>query len=938
MCINIKQPLEQRTFFFNASPLWILLILTMTSMLLGCGESNLTGAEYVERAREYHDKGDFQSSVIELKNAVRVDPGNAEARWLLGGIYLEIENGASAEKELIRARELGLDSHALKSSLGEALLLQRKFLEVIEQIEPDIDAIPENFSEILRIRGEAELGLGNLPTACLLFTEAQDTAPNYGPVYLGLARCAVGSDDMDAALDQVEKAIELDPMYSKSWLLLGQIARVQGRDVAAGEAFTKAVELAPHSRSALLARATQAFAMNNLDIFRQDIKTFKKRHPGDILGNYLTALLDIKEGRVESARNNLQKVTNRLPGHLHSQVLLAGVNLDLGSPLVAENILTKVVTQAPGYTRARRLLVQSQLRIGRPKRALVSLQPLLTVENPQARDLAMSGDAYLRLGDINKAIEVFTLAHEDVPESAGAHINLAWAHLNAGEAEQALQNLAMARKIDPENTSADMLAVMSHLSVKDYDAALDAAQRLESESYHTAQVSYLEGRAHMGKEDLPAARLAFEQSLSIDPSYSVALLKLVDIDVLEGKPEAAQARLEEAVNNNASKDYRIMMVLAELSQRAGDQAQALAWVEKAAETDPQAIEPREVLIKNLIAEKKTLLALSMAKELVQYNPENPKALNLQGMAQMALEDHESALLTYQHLTDILPESSGSHYRLGLTLMGLGKYAEARESLTTAMQIAPDAYKIKATMGALENHVGNYTEAVRIARELQRTYPGYHTGYMLEGDTLMDQGKAPEAVPLYQKALDIVGTEAAVIRLAEAMEKSGRGEDAATVMADWLKSNPEHSQVRLELATYYQKSQQPKAAIALYEELVDQSPNNALLINNLAGLYWQVKDSRALRTAEKAYELKPNEPAILDTYGWILAQEGETKRGLEMLDKALSTIPDNTEVRYHHAAILVMAGENARAKRQLQDLLALGSIPQEREVKALLEKL
>ena len=71
--------------------------------LAGCGKTNFTDIEHIARAKDFQGKGDLTASVIELKGALKKNPGNAEARWLLRQIYVDLENGAAAEKELERA-------------------------------------------------------------------------------------------------------------------------------------------------------------------------------------------------------------------------------------------------------------------------------------------------------------------------------------------------------------------------------------------------------------------------------------------------------------------------------------------------------------------------------------------------------------------------------------------------------------------------------------------------------------------------------------------------------------------------------------------------------------------------------------------------------------------------------------------------------------------
>jgi cytochrome c-type biogenesis protein CcmH/NrfG len=61
-------------------------------------------------------------------------PKYAEARWLLGKVYLDLGDGAGAEKELSRARRLGTTDPELPIALARALLLERKYQEVLDQL------------------------------------------------------------------------------------------------------------------------------------------------------------------------------------------------------------------------------------------------------------------------------------------------------------------------------------------------------------------------------------------------------------------------------------------------------------------------------------------------------------------------------------------------------------------------------------------------------------------------------------------------------------------------------------------------------------------------------------------------------------------------------------------------------------------------------------
>jgi len=101
----------------------------------------------------------------------------------------------------------------------------------------------------------------------------------------------------------------------------------------------------------------------------------------------------------------------------------------------------------------------------------------------------------------------------------------------------------------------------------------------------------------------------------------------------------------------------------------------------------------------------------------------------------------------------------------------------------------------------------------------------------------------------------------------------------------------------------------------------------------------VKDPRALQTAEQAYKLKPDRASVADTLGWMLIEQGNTKRGIEVLQKAVEAAPDAFEFRYHLAQALAKTGDKAQAIAHLERIVATGAkFSKKAEAVALLNQL
>jgi FimV-like protein len=142
-----------------------------------------------------------------------------------------------------------------------------------------------------------------------------------------------------------------------------------------------------------------------------------------------------------------------------------------------------------------------------------------------------------------------------------------------------------------------------------------------------------------------------------------------------------------------------------------------------------------------------------------------------------------------------------------------------------------------------------------------------------------------------------------------------------------------------LAQFNLMNGQNKMAIDQFLTILKSDPQNVVALNNIAWAYSQEKDPRAFEYAEKAYKLAGDSAEVLDTLGWMLVEQGNTARGLPMLQKAITLSPDALEVRLHLAQALLKSGDKAKARKELEQIVASGKpFPKMDEAKTLLKQL
>ena len=158
--------------------LWIggslsVLLLTLLLAVGGgdSGEQQRTAHAHLKTAVAHRDAGNIEAAVVALKNALQKDPDLGLARELLGELYLDLGDGASAEKELVAARDLGMDGDRYWLLTHRAKLLRRQYGKVLTNLE-DGPVPAELAAEARFMMGQALVGLGRESEAVESFAHA----------------------------------------------------------------------------------------------------------------------------------------------------------------------------------------------------------------------------------------------------------------------------------------------------------------------------------------------------------------------------------------------------------------------------------------------------------------------------------------------------------------------------------------------------------------------------------------------------------------------------------------------------------------------------------------------------------------------------------------------------------------------------------------------
>ena len=907
------------------------------ALLLGglsaCNRDQST-ASLLAEAKQYQQKGDQKAALIQLKNAVAKSPEDAEARIQLGNLYLETGDAVSAEKELRKAASLGLAPERNLPLLAQALLSQGKAKEVLDAIKPELAA---KSAPLTALRGEALLATGDADGAKAAFDAALAIDGANGAALTGLARHALMKNDVATAQRYGADAIAKDGKNPDVWMFQGGLLRGLDKPDEALAAYDKVLALRPHDRNANLEKAYILVNQKKYAAARTEIEAAQKAAPGSLLVTYGQALLDYSEGKNKEARDALQRILKSAPNHMPSVLLAGAVDLNLDSPEQAQMHLRKYLEAEPNNVYARKLMAQAMLKSQQPNDAAATLAPTLNeTKDPQL--LALAGESYMQAGNFAKATSHLEQAVQLAPDVAVLRTSLGLSRLQQGETAKGIAELERATELDPKSDRALTALVQAEISLKHFDKALAAAAKLETLKPDDPQSYNLKATVLLAKGDVPAARAAFEKALQVKPTFFPAAANLAKLDVIEKKPEAARKRFE-AILEKDKKNFGAMSALAELAMLDKRPDEATTWLEKAQAENPDAIAPVLKLGNHYLATKQEKKALTLARKFQAANPSNPELMDLLGQAQLANDDAQGALDSYSKLVNIVPKSALAQMRLADAQSKLKNDAGAAESLKRASALQPNLLQARVLQVELAMRRGRTDEALAMIRQLQQDVPGSPVGFLMEGDLQQSQKKPALAVAAYDKAFAITKSGAVLLRSAQAMRQSGKEAEARQRVLQYAKAHPEDMAVAMYLAESHLAAKEYKPAAALLENIVKRAPNNGAALNNLAYAYQQTKDPRALATAEQAFKIAGDNASVMDTLGWMLVEQGNTQRGLPLLQKAAAGAPTLPEVRYHLAVALNKSGDKAGARKELESLLAQNQpFAQQEEARSLLKTL
>ena len=262
--------------------------------------------------------------------------------------------------------------------------------------------------------------------------------------------------------------------------------------------------------------------------------------------------------------------------------------------------------------------------------------------------------------------------------------------------------------------------------------------------------------------------------------------------------------------------------------------------------------------------------------------------------------------------DVGPEAER---RLALLAFREGDLQEAAGRFSQRLRTGDDPAEALFYLGALAERHGNEQAALDMYDRLVQAGAGL-LARRRAASVLMKQGKRDAAFALLdaqdatrpETVVEVVLTKVALLL------EQGAAADALPILDAALARFPAHPDLAYQRALTLESAGRVRDSIAAFDSLYKQRPDDPGLMNALG---FTLADhgqrlGHSSQLIDKALALTPDNPAILDSQGWVRYRRGEGEKALAPLARAYRLSRD-TEIAAHWGEVLWSLGREGEAR-------------------------
>jgi tetratricopeptide (TPR) repeat protein len=514
-----------------------------------------------------------------------------------------------------------------------------------------------------------------------------------------------------------------------------------------------------------------------------------------------------------------------------------------------------------------------------------ALQQALAADPKSSRAHMALGDLYLFHKDKKQAGEEFKKAAELAPVRSIERLKYAAFASDAGQLDETRRIATEMTKQAPDYLPGWSLLAELALKDKKYDEALAILENVFTRDTDNVDGRRTQSNVLLAKGDAKKAVAVMEQLDKTYPDVPLLKYQLAQAYVRDHNMSQATLALDQAVSISPNYEDAVLL-LGQINVATGH---------------------GEKVIESL-------------NRLLQRKPDLKSAALMLAAAYGSRDRLDDAIAVLENQAKRAPNDPQLQIALGLTFTQAKRYDEARQAFEKAAELAPGNLWPVDQLVDLDLVDKRFDAArQRIRRQFEKTSDSPAAHYF-EGKILAAEGKWEAAQVELHKTIELdPNLVAAYDLLVQSYLATNKVSQAINELQAQLAKTPNNAQVLLTLALLYERTENFPQARDAYEKLLAISPNYVPALNNLAFLDAEHLNDldKALELARKARDLQPQDPAIVDTFGWVLYKRGDYQQALPILQENAQKAADKPEIQFHLGMTAYMMGQTDLARDALK---------------------
>ena len=889
--------------------LYLALVLSSFLIMVGCSEK--TSDEYIAIAEINIQQNDISSAIIELKNAIRVNPRDPKSRFMLGNLYANRGSSVSAEKELKRAFELGYEPNEVLPLLANVYSLQFEHEEIIRLVDESRNISPEVSTSLLLYKALAHFQLGETYKAEKAVADANEISSDSLYSQLGNAYVDFSNQQIDTSLEKINEILIKQPDFADAYLLKGQLSSVSNEKESAVKSFEKYKELLPETFQARVFLANAYIKNEQFELAEQELDILLQLSPEQPFINQLkgfiryqfkdfvsakfftevaiqnglsspanliiAGLSNFQQKKYEQAYVHLSAVSDELSREHPIQKILSILSLKLGYYVEASDDLIQMVNLSENdivFLSAASTKLTSQGKMKQAK-AVADRAKSLDFTNPIR--LAEKGMMLLSLGDIDGITDLkHALALN--PELDSANSVLAKAYLDSGSYDEALKLAEVWIELKPTQVNGYLLSALAYSKLgKEIDSNLMFKKVLQIDEANPAANFYYADKALVEKQFKKSSEL-IKQVVLANPNFTPALAKYFVTQKYTGNVQESMKAIQTAYENNSTIiNYRILYAQALYSEKQFSQCIDLLDNVKLNEILPSGY--WGVLANAYFYNNEERKSIATVKKWMRLEPSNINPYLLIISLNEMNSDYKGALAASLEAKALFDQEPQFMLFATYFYIATNKTSKAYSE----WQLMPPI---------IQNSV---------------------VGQGLLGQILIGQKQAEKALPMLKTLFETYPNVRNRSFVANALQLTQKNKQAIVFLQQNVELKGGKTIAHLQIAELAISLENYTLAADEYKKLLAFEPNNLRALNNLAHLFIeQNRFDDALKYSKAALDLRPNIAAIVDTYGLALLRSNRASDAIIYFERAIKIEPQSGEMKLHYAEALALANRQSEA--------------------------